>query len=138
VPRPRHVQADTQAQSDFKQRLRPLLRAVATAFPHAQVELWVVDEHRSGLKPILHRVWTVWTLPGQRPVAPVEHRYEWRYLVGFVHPASGTRTVWHLASTVSIEQFSVELEAFAQQVGASPTKQIMLVLDDAGWADWAC
>ena len=129
MPRPRHVQADPQAQADFKQRLRPLLRAVATAFPRATVELWAVDEHRIGLKPILRKVWT---LPGQRPIAPVEHRYAWRYLVGFVHPASG-RTVWHLATTVNIELFSVELEAFARQVGASPTKQIVLVLDGAGW-----
>ncbi len=131
VPRPRHVQADPQAQADFTQRLRPLLRAVATAFPQATVELWAGDEHRIGLKPILRKVWT---LPGQRPIAPVEHRYAWRYLVGFVHPASG-RTVWHLATTVNIELFSVELEAFAQQVGASPTKQIVLVLDGAGWHD---
>ena len=43
VPRPRHVQADPQAQADFKQRLRPLLRQVATAFPHAQIELWAVE-----------------------------------------------------------------------------------------------
>jgi transposase len=128
-PRPRHMQADPQAQADFKQQLRPLLRAVATAFPQASVELWAVDEHRIGLKPILKKVWT---LPGQRPIAPVEHRYDWRYLVGFVHPASG-RTVWHLASTVTIELFSVELEAFAREVGASPTKQIVLVLDGAGW-----
>jgi transposase len=71
VPRPRHVQADPQAQADFKQQLRPLLRAVATAFPHASVELWAVDEHRIGLKPLLRKVWT---LPGQRPIAPVEHR----------------------------------------------------------------
>src|SRR5215467_12983072 len=123
VPRPRHVQADPQAQADFKQRLRPLLRAVATAFPQASVELWAVDEHRMGLKPILR---TVWTLPGQRPVAPVEHRDAWRYLVGFVHPASG-RTVWHLATTVSIPLFEVELAEFARTVGASPTKQIVLV-----------
>jgi transposase len=129
VPRPRHVQVDAQAQADFKQRLRPLLRAVATAFPQATVELWAVDEHRTGLKPILRKVWT---LPGQRPIAPVEHRYAWRYLVGFVHPASG-RTMWHLAPTVNIELFSVELEAFAHAVGASPTKQIVLVLDSAGW-----
>jgi transposase len=129
MPRPRHVQADPQAQADFKQRLRPLLRAVATAFPLATVELWAVDEHRIGLKPILRKVWT---LPGQRPLAPVEHRYEWRYLVGFVHPASG-RTVFHLATTVNIELFSVELDAFAHQVGAGPTKQIVLVLDGAGW-----
>lgn len=116
VPRPRHVQADPQAQADFKQHLRPLLSEVATAFPWATVELWAVDEHRIGLKPILKRVWT---LSGQRPVAPVEHRYDWRYLVGFVHPASG-RTVWHLATTVNIELFSVELDAFARGVGASP------------------
>src|SRR5215469_10709914 len=125
VPRPRHVQTDPQAQTDFKQRLRPLLRQVATAFPQAAVELWAVDEHRIGLKPILRRVWT---LPRQRPIAPVEHRYAWRYVVGFVHPASG-RTVWHLATTVSIELFSVELEVFAREVGAGPTKQIVLVLD---------
>jgi hypothetical protein len=71
-------------------------------------------------------------LPGPRPLAPVEHRYEWRYVVGFVHPTSGP-TVWRLATTVSIELFSVELEAFAHQVGASPTKQIVLVLDGVGW-----
>lgn len=128
MPRPHHVQADPQAQADFKQRLRPLLRDVATAFPQATVELWAVDEHRIGLKPILR---TVWTLPDYRPLAPVEHRYAWRYLVGFVHPASG-RTVGHLATTVSIALFSVELEAFAQQVGTSPAKQIVLVLDGAG------
>jgi transposase len=129
VPRPRHVDVDPQAQADFKQHLRPLLREVATAFPHATVELWAVDEHRVGLQPILKRIWT---LPGQRPVTPVEHRYAWRYLVGFVHPSSG-RTMWHLATTVNIELFSVELEAFAREVGASPTKQLVLVLDGAGW-----
>lgn len=105
------------------------MRAVATAFPQAQVELWAVDEHRIGHKPILHKIWC---FDGQRPIAPVEHRYAWRYLVGFVHPASG-RTVFHLASTVSIPLFEVELAAFARQVGVSPTKQIVLVLDRAGW-----
>jgi transposase len=84
-PRPRHVRADPAAQTDFIARLRPLLRQVATAFPVACVELWAVDEHRIGLKPIIRKVWTFDDL---RPLAPVEHRYAWRYLVGFVHPAS--------------------------------------------------
>jgi transposase len=128
-PRPRHVRADPQAQMEFKAHLRPLLRQVATAFPHATVELWAVDEHRIGLKPILHKVWCI---EEQRPLTPVQHRFEWCYLVGFVHPASG-RTVFHLATTVSIPLFEVELEAFARQVGASPTKQVVLVLDRAGW-----
>jgi transposase len=123
------MRADPVAQAEFKARLRPLLRQVVTAFPHAKVELWAVDEHRVGLKPILR---TVWCLDGQRPLAPVQHCFEWRYLVGFVHPASG-RAVFHLASTVSIALFEVELAAFAQQVAASPAKQIVLVLDRAGW-----
>jgi transposase len=52
--------------------------------------------------------------------------------VGFVHPASG-RTIFHLATSVCIPVFEVELAAFARAVGASPTKQIVLVLDRAGW-----
>src|SRR5260221_12708220 len=63
MPRPRHVQADPQAQAAFKQHLRPLLRQGATPFPQAGVDLWGGDEHRIGLKPILRKVWT---LPGQR------------------------------------------------------------------------
>jgi transposase len=129
MPRPRHLQADPQAQVEFKLRLRPLLREVATAFPQARIELWAMDEHRIGLKPILHKVWS---LDKQRPLAPVQHRYEWRYLVGFVHPASG-RTVFHLATSVSVPLFEAELAAFANAVEASPRKQIVLVLDRAGW-----
>jgi transposase len=89
------------------------------------------DEHRIGLKPLLRRVWAP---IGQRPVAVVQHRLAWRSLVGFVHPASG-RTFFHLAhlpTTVSIPLFAVELAACARQAGASPTKQIVLVLDRAG------
>ena len=119
----------TRGAARLQKKLRPLLRAVATAYPQAQIELWAVDEHRIGLKTILHKIWC---FDGQRPIAPVEHRYAWRYLVGFVHPASG-RTVFHLASTVSIPLFAVELAEFARHVGASPTKQIVLVLDRAGW-----
>src|SRR5258706_7723986 len=110
-------------------KIRPLLQAVATAFPQAQVELWATDEHRIGLKPLLRRVWAPM---GQRPIATVQHRFAWRSLVGFVHPASG-RTFFHLATTVSIPVFEVELAEFARQVGASPSKQIVLVLDRAGW-----
>jgi transposase len=102
---------------------------VATAFPQAQVELWATDEHRIGLKPLLRRIWAP---IGQRPVAIVQHRFAWRYLVGFVHPASG-RTVFHLATTVSIPVFAAELAAFARQAEARPRTQIVLVRDRAGW-----
>ena len=84
MPRPRHVHADAAAQLDFKARLRPLLRQVAMAYPHAAIELWAMDEHHIGLKPLLRKAWT---FDQQRPLAPVQHRFAWRYLVGFVHPA---------------------------------------------------
>jgi hypothetical protein len=94
---------------------------VALAFPQASVELWATDEHRIGRNPLLKRVWT---LPGQRPLAPVDRRSDWRsdwrYLVAFVHPASG-RTIWRLATGVSAELFSAELAAFAAAVGAGPS-----------------
>jgi transposase len=38
-----------------------------------------------------------------------------------------------MATSVSIALVEVELSAFAHQVGAGPTKQIVLVLDWAGW-----
>ena len=102
---------------------------MATAFPHATVELWATDEHRIGLKPLLRRVWRP---AGPRPHAVVQHRFVWSWLVGFVHPASG-RTFFHQASEVSIDVFEAELAAFAQQAGAGLHKQIVLVLDRAGW-----
>lgn len=77
----------------------------------------------------------MWAPIGQRPVAFVRQRFAWRhlrYLVGFVHPATG-RTIFHLATSVSIPLFEVELAAFARAVGAGPHKQIVLVLDRAGW-----
>ena len=102
---------------------------MATAFPRASVEVWAIDEHRIGLKSILSKVWSC---DGRHTLAPVQHHFAWRYLVGFVRPASG-RTVFHLASTVSLRLFELELEAFATAVEAGPDKQIVLALDRAGW-----
>ncbi len=69
-----------------------------------------------------------WPATGSARPAPLA----WRYVVGFVHPGSG-RTIFHLATSVNLELFAVELAAFAQAVGAGPTNQIVLVLDRAGW-----
>ena len=45
-------------------------------FPSATVEVWSFDEHRLGLKPIIRKVWA---RVGERPIAEVNHRYEWTY-----------------------------------------------------------
>lgn len=91
--------------------------------------MWATDQHRIGLKPILRRVWSP---RGQRPGAVVQHRYQWCYLYAFVHPRSG-QTVWLLLPTVSVAAFTIALAEFAQAIGAGHGKQVLLVLDRAGW-----
>lgn len=88
-----------------------------------------MDEHRIGLKPIVRRVWAP---RGKRPIVELHPRYRWCYLSGFVHPASG-RTQWHLSSSVSIDLFASSLKHFAAQVGAGPSKEVVVGLDRAGW-----
>jgi DDE superfamily endonuclease len=97
--------------------------------PARSVEVWAFDEHRVGLKPILRRQWAP---KGQRPIAPGQHRYEWLYLYGFVHPRTG-EVVWFICTTVATDLFSAVLAAFAAAVGAGEAKLVILVLDNAGW-----
>ena len=112
--------------------------------PERTVEVWAFDEQRVGLKPILRRQWAP---KGQRPTAVVQHRFEWLYLDGFVHPSTG-EVVWFICNAVGIDLFAAVLAAFAQTVGAETVgaetvgaetvgagagKLIILVLDNAGW-----
>lgn len=105
------------------------MAAVQAQHPTATVELWAEDEARLGLKPILRRVWSP---RGQRPIAVVKPRYEWSYVYAFVQPQTGA-TEWWLVPTVRTSVMSQVLAAFAQAVGAGPTKRIVIVWDQAGW-----
>ncbi len=51
-----------------------------------RLELWAMDEHRVGLKLVIRRVWAS---RGHRPLIRVQHRYEWLYVYGFLHPETG-------------------------------------------------
>jgi transposase len=113
----------------FKKTLPEALKTLQTSHPDSQVELWAMDEHRIGLKPIIRRVWCK---RGQRPLVAVQHRYKWMYEYGFVCPSSG-KTFWLLLPRVSIAAYTLALEEFARTVGAGPNKQVLVVLDQAGW-----
>jgi hypothetical protein len=91
---------------------------------------WATDEHRIGRKPLLRRIWAP---IGQRPIAPVQRRSAWRSLIGFVHPTAA-RTLFHLATSVSMPRLEAELAACARQAGAGPDKQIVLVLVGPCWS----
>ncbi len=73
IPRPRHHKADLTQQEAFKCELPEQIQQIQRAHPHAQVELWAMDEHRVGLKPVIRRVWV---RKGQRPLIRVHQRYE--------------------------------------------------------------
>lgn len=95
----------------------------------ARVELWTMDEHRVGLKPILRKVWTK---RGRRPVAVIRPRYKWLWVVAFVCPETG-ETSWWLVPALSAPTFARLLLAFAAERGAGTDTRILLVLDGAGW-----
>jgi transposase len=129
IPRPRHHKADKDKQEAFKHQLPEMVRQIQHEHSQAQVELWCMDEHRAGLRPVLRRIWAQ---KGHRPVVRVQQRYEWLYVYSFVHPESGN-TQWLLLPFVNVDVFSLALEHFAQAVGACANKRIILVLDRAGW-----
>jgi len=45
------------------------------------VKLWVYDEMRYGLHPLLRKMWSI---KGHRVVAPMNRRYDWGYLFGAI------------------------------------------------------
>jgi hypothetical protein len=99
------------------------------AEPTRPVEVWAEDEARLGLKPIVRRTWA---LRGHRPTANGRMKYEWWYLYGFVHPASG-RNLELLIPRVNAACMSMALAEFARWSNPDGSRTIVLLVDNAGW-----
>jgi hypothetical protein len=93
------------------------------------VELWAEDEARLGLKPILRRVWSV---KGRRPTANGRTVYEWLYLYGFVHPATG-RNLELIIPRADTRWMNAASAEFAAWADPDRGKTIVLLVDNAGW-----
>jgi len=76
VPRKTHVQKNAVATAEFQQTLCAKLKNLNVA-GGKRLRLWVADEHRYGLIPVVRRCWT---LRGLRPTVPYQTKYEWGYL----------------------------------------------------------
>lgn len=85
TPRPSHIKKDEQAAQVFRDTLAEKLHDLAIA-KEKKIKLWVYDEMRYGLHPLLRKMWS---LVGTRVVAPVHRRYEWSYLFGAIEIESG-------------------------------------------------
>ena len=82
-----------------------------------------------GLLPVHRRVWAK---RGERPIAPVCPAYKWLYGFGFVRPQTG-ETYSLLMPSVSVEVMNLALAEFARDVNPEGKKQIILLLDRAGF-----
>jgi len=129
VPRPAHELADLVEQENWKKKLEQTFSEIRQKYPGSEVELWAMDEHRLGLKPILRRVWVN---VGEQPIANVYWRYQWLWLYGFVHPESGETYYWILPK-VNTDLFNQVLADFAREFKLGQDKHIILTLDRAGW-----
>jgi len=129
VPREQHDEADTLAAARMEKKLNLEQARLQAEYPCAEIEVWGMDEHRLGLKPIQGRVRAG---RAEQPIAAVKWRFQWLWLYGFVHPESG-ETYWWILPRVNINLFNRALADFAQHFGVGKNKRIILVLDRAGW-----
>lgn len=77
VPRKSHAKKDPAKAVEFKADLPAKLDAVVGPMPKQPMRLWVLDEHRYGLLPVIGRVWG---MSGVRVHAPYATKYQWGYL----------------------------------------------------------
>jgi hypothetical protein len=103
--------------------------ALRSTYPDAKVSVWAEDEHRLGLQPVNRMVWVP---RGETPIASVNLKYEWLWLIGFVEPASG-ETYWWIVPRLNWQILERVLADFAQAFQVSATNRILLVLDQASF-----
>jgi len=98
-------------------------------YPESDVEVWSMDEHRLGLKPVLRKEWVD---EYSNATAKINWKFQWLWLYGFVEPGTG-ETYWWLLPFVNIELFSRVLKDFACHFQIGSKKRVLLVIDQAGW-----
>lgn len=113
----------------MEKKLPTLVADLKATYPEATFRVWAEDEHRIGLHPINRMVWVPL---GETPIAPVNLKYEWLWLIGFVEPSSG-ETYWWIVPRLNWPILERVLADFAQAFEVSATNRIVLVLDQASF-----
>lgn len=126
VPRKTHAKKDAAQSEAYKTELAGKLTA-ASAGTNRPVRIWVLDEHRYGLLPVIRRCWG---LRGVRVHAPYATKYEW----GYLHEAMEVdgENKLELLFTPGIDQDIHVL--FLQQISQSdPLALHLIIADRAGF-----
>ena len=103
------------------------LAAASVGADLQRVRLWVLDEHRYGLLPVIRQCWA---LRGVRVHVPYATRYQWRYFHEALEVDGENRV--EVLFTPAIDQ---DIHAtFLRQIGASdPVARHIVIEDQAGF-----
>lgn len=125
VPRPVHRKKDHAAAEAFKSGLAGRLEALGVE-ENRPVRVWVQDEMRYGLQPVVRRAWG---LRGRRIVKPTHQRYEWGYTFGALE-VGGPGCEFCYLPTVSKEATRLHLEQISR---GDPGSVHVVIWDGAGF-----
>lgn len=126
VPRKTHAQKDAAQSAEFQRRLGEQLTNLNVAGGR-RVRVWVADEHRYGLIPVVRRCWT---LRGLRPTAPYQTKYEWGYLYSALEVDGDNAAEFACLPGVSLELSRL----FLERLGArDPAAEHVVIWDQAGF-----
>jgi len=121
VPRPSHQKKDEAKVEAFRTTLAEQLHELK--LPKNQgMSLWVYDEMRYGLHPLLRKMWS---LIGTRVIAPVNRRFKWGYLFGAIEvDGSGSEFLY-------TDGLGKEADAlFIEQISKSAPEKIHVIIGD--------
>ena len=125
VPRPCHQKKDEEKCELFQTSLAEQL--VDLDLPKdKEISLWVYDEMRYGLHPLLRKMWS---LIGTRVVAPVNRRFKWGYVFGAIE-VDGNGSEFLYADGLSKEMDALFIEQVAK---SAPDKTHVIIGDGAGF-----
>jgi transposase len=126
MPRKTHTQKDPAKVEAFRREAADLLAALVDN-PAQPVRLWVADEHRYGLLPVIRRSWS---LKGVKVLAPYATKYQWGYLHEAMEVDGDNRIELFFAPRVGKDVSHVFLEQIAQ---SDPAALHLVVWDQAGF-----
>jgi transposase len=126
LPRKTHLENDAAKTLEFRET--PGARLLALARGHdGPVRLWVADEHRYGLLPVIRRCWG---LRGVRVRAPYRTRYKWGYLYEAPGIDGDNRSEFWFMPTVNK---GISAEFLRQLSAGDPGTLHIVIWDGAGF-----
>jgi len=121
VPRPSHQKKDEAKVETFRTTLAEQLHSLELP-KDQEMSLWIYDEMRYGLHPLLRKMWS---LIGTRVIASVNRRFKWGYLFGAIE-IDGTGSEFLYTDGLGKEADAL----FIEQISKSAPEKIHVIIGD--------